>query len=154
MTIGRVGRRIRLIAMGYGLALFLWLSVEDNTVWPVTLFGVGLSALMLILTFSDKLSGRQIPMRFLPLTAAAFGGLMGMGTAVATAALMFFKNAVHAHVFLDYPLGLMIAIVQRSFVWAAAGALMALGLVLAWLALRSDSVNHEQFAEEVAEDAS
>lgn len=30
-------RRLRLMTMGYGLLLFIWLTPEDNTVWPVAL---------------------------------------------------------------------------------------------------------------------
>lgn len=153
MTIPRTGHRLRIIGLLYGFGLFLWLSVEDNAIWPVTVFGFGLSALMAALTFSDKLGGKRFPLRVLLPVATIFGALVGLGTAIATATLMFFKNALHAHVSWDYPLGLMLAIVQRAFAWASAGALAGLGLTLGWLALDSKTTSYGQNTEEVAKDA-
>jgi hypothetical protein len=149
MTIPHVGRRLRIIGLLYGFGLFLWMSVEDNAVWPVTLFGFGLSALMAALTFLDKLGGKKLPVRVLLPVVITSGALVGLGTAIATAVLMFFKNALHAHMFWDYPPGLILAIVRRAFAWASAGALVGLGLTLGWLALSS----YEQNTEEVAKDA-
>lgn len=134
-------RRLRWLALSYGLALWLWLSVEDTAVWPAVLFGLGLATLMLALTFLDKLNLRWLPI---------FGLLVGLGTAVASTVLMFFKNAVHAHVFWDFPPGLMFAILQRAWVWAAAGGLVGLGLTL-WI--KSFKHDHKQPSQEVAEDA-
>lgn len=150
MTIPHAGRRLRLLTLAYGGMLLLWLSAEDSAVWPVTGFGLGLATLMLLLTLSDKLGGRRIPARVLPLAASLIGAVVGLGTAVTTVLLMFFKNAVHAHVFLDFPPGLMLAIVQRAPVWGLVGGLGGLGLALMWLALR---LHDEQYAEEVAEDS-
>jgi hypothetical protein len=64
------------------------------------------------------------------------GAADGLGTSVATAVLMFFKNARHAHVFPDYPAGMIIAVLERAPLWAAAGALAGLSIGLAWLALQ------------------
>lgn len=138
-------RRLRLLALGYGVALWLWFSVEDNAVWPAVIFGLLVTLILLAFTFFDKLKDVWV----LP----ALAGLAGMGTAVATAALMFFKNAMHAHVFWDFPPGLMIAILQRAFAWAAVGGLAGLGLTLLWLWLKSSFYDRKQLSQEVAEDS-
>jgi len=38
-------RRTGLLAIGYGVLLFLWLTPEDSEVWSVTRLGFGLAAL-------------------------------------------------------------------------------------------------------------
>ncbi len=129
-------RWARRLALGYGAALFLWLSVEDNAVWPVTLFGLGLCVLIMGLTTLDRINLTTVPAHWLPVVSTVFGLLVGIGTAVATAGLMFFKNALHAHVFLDFPPALMLALLQRAPQWGAAGALIGLSVGLVWLAVR------------------
>ncbi|NWG16722.1 MAG: hypothetical protein HXY41_08815 [Chloroflexi bacterium] len=126
----RPGRRARLFALPFGLALLLWLSLEDTHIWPVALLGLGLSALLNLFFVLDKLGGQAIPRRYaLPLAALA-GVLIGLGASIAAAGLMFFKNALHAHVFLDFPPGLMLAMLERAPAWALAGGLFGLGLAL------------------------
>lgn len=131
----RPGRRIRWAGLLYGLALLLWLSVEDNHVWPVAALGAGLAALLALVNLLGRLGGQDVPARCAVVGAAALGALVGLGAAVATAALMLFKNALHAHLFLDYPPGLMLALLSRAPVWALAGGLVGLGLLLLWMAL-------------------
>ncbi len=130
MRLPSTGRWPQRLALIYGAALFLWFSVEDNTVWPVTLFGLGLAMLIMGLTTLGKIGQKVIPVRALLPLAAWFGGLTGLGTSIATAGLMFFKNALHAHVFLDFPPGLMLAILERAPVWGAVGMLVGCGLGL------------------------
>jgi hypothetical protein len=150
VTIPVAGRRARLIVMGYGAALFLWMSVEDNAVWPVTLYGVGLAALIVNLTLSDKIGGKFILPRWLPLAGALWGGLNGLSANLAVTGLMFFKNAIHAHFFLDYPPALMLAMMGRAPGWTAAGSLIGIGLALAWLSKLTRK--HERTAKTVAEE--
>ncbi len=149
MKIPVAGRRTRLIAMGYGLALFLWMSVEDNAVWPVTLHGLGLAALIVNLALLDKMGGKFIPPRYLPFAGALWGALIGLGASLAVTGLMFFKNAVHAHFFLDYPPELMLAILRRAPAWTIAGSLAGIGLALAWLSKLPKK--NESTPEEMAE---
>lgn len=149
MKIPFPGRRTRLIAIGYGLALFQWMSVEDNAVWPAALYGLGLAALIVNLTLLDKMGGKHIPLRYLAFAGALWGALLGLGTSLAVTGLMFFKNAVHAHFFLDYPPELMLAMLRRAPVWTAAGSLIGIGLTLVWLSIHSKK--HERTSEEMAE---
>ena len=132
-------RRTRLLTLAYGLTLFLWFSWEDNYVWPVAAFGVGLSLLLVALTVMNKLGGRMISGRYVPLTAVVLGALVGLGGAIATTGLMFFKNALHAHLFFDYPAQLMLAMLERAPIWGLAGALVGFGGGLLWLAARPAS---------------
>jgi hypothetical protein len=136
MRLPRLGRWSRLLALGYGIALFGWLSVEDVETWPAALFGLGLSSLIVVLWTLDKMGGHRLAARHMPAGGLLLGAVIGLGASVATALLMFFKNARHAHVFPDYPAGMIVAMLERAPLWAAAGALAGLGLALAWLALR------------------
>jgi hypothetical protein len=77
-----------------------------------------------------------IAARALPLAGALLGAALGLAAALTAATLMFFKNALHAHVFLDYPPALIGAMLARGPVWLLAGALLGLGAALGWLALR------------------
>jgi hypothetical protein len=137
MRIPAAGPRARLIALAYGGGLMLWLSLEENSVAAAAALGLGLAALMLVLTTADKLGGRRIAAHAVPLAGALLGAAIGLGAAVASAGLMFFKNALHAHVFPDYPPGLIGALLGRGPAWTLAGALLGLGAGLAWLALRA-----------------
>lgn len=149
MKIPIAGRRTRLVAMGYGLALFLWMSVEDNAIWPVTLYGVGLAALIVNLTILDKIGGKFIPPRYLLFAGVLWGALLGLSASLAAAGLMFFKNAVHAHFFPDYPPGLMLAMLGRAPAWIAAGSLVGIGLTL--VQLSTYTKKHGRTPEEMAE---
>jgi hypothetical protein len=137
MRLPAPGRRARLLGLVYGGIIFLWFSVEDNAVWPVAALGAGLSALIVSLTTMDKIGGSIVAARFIPLLMALMGGVIGLGASVTVVALMFFKNALHAHIFPDFPPALMLAMLQRAPAWAAAGALLGCGLGLAWIALRT-----------------
>ncbi len=131
------GPRARLAALGYGAALLLWLSLEDSGVAAAALLGLGLAAFALGLAAADRLGGRRIAARAVPLAGALAGAALGLGAALAAAGLMFFKGALHAHVFLDYPPGLIGATLARGPAWALAGALAGCGGGLALLALRA-----------------
>ena len=136
MRLPRPGRRSRLLALMYGTAVFVWLSLEDVSVWPAAVFGTLLAILISVLVVLDKLGGRWIPAGRVPLLGIAGGAVAGLGSSVGIAALMFFKNARHAHLFPDYPAPQMLAVLERAPLWAIAGGLTGLSLGLGWLALR------------------
>ena len=129
-------RRLRWLALLYGAAALLWLSREDNDVAMVTVLGVGLALLLLSRAVLGRMDGGQISSRDRVAGAVVLGALAGLGSAVATIGLMLFKNALHAHLFLDYPPLVMLGILQRAPAWTLAGVLAGLGLALAWLGLR------------------
>ena len=127
-------RRLRWLTLGYGLLVFLWLSPEDTRVTPVAALGLGLSVLLVILAITGKAGGRQIPALFLIPGGVVLGAITGVGAAITTTGLMLIKNGLHAHLFLDYPPRLMLAILERAPKWGVAGALVGLSLALIWLA--------------------
>jgi hypothetical protein len=133
------GRRTRLAALAYGLILLVWLSLEDQTVGPVALLGLGLGLIVVTLTIFAKLGGMVIAARLVPLGLLLVGVLVGVAGCIAAVLLMFFKNALHAHLYLDFPPGLMLAMLARTPAWALAGGLAGLGIGLGWLALRRES---------------
>ena len=132
------GRRSRWLLLVYGIIAFLWLSLEDVTLGPVIMIGASGAILIVILTSFDKLGGRSIALWRLPLLTLLLGSLSGLGASLWITALMFFKNARHGHLYPDYPLERMLAMLARGPAWALAGALIGLSLGLAWLALRKD----------------
>ncbi len=130
------GLWLRWCLIVYGISLFIWLSLEDSTLWPVTLLGIAGALLLLIWHALGRL--HPLAARWLPLLTLAGGLVVGLGSRVLIVALMFFKNARHAHLYPDYPPLLMLTTLQSAAVWALAGALVGLSLGLAWLALRRD----------------
>jgi hypothetical protein len=127
---------IRLLATALGLLIFLWLTPEDNQVWPVAALGAGLSMLAGGMIVLRHFGGQTIPARCVPLGAALLGALVGLGASLAVTGLMFFKNALHAHLFLDYPVSMMLSVLGRAPGWAVAGSFVGLAAALAWLAVK------------------
>lgn len=132
-------RWLRWAILLYGISTFVWLSLEDSSLVPVTLLGMVGALLALIATTLPKLSQRPLTLPWLLPGALLAGATVGLGSRVLTVALMFFKNARHAHVFLDYPPEIMLATLQTVPPWTLAGALIGLSLSLGWLALRPDA---------------
>ena len=135
-TIPRLDYRFRLIVIGYGLVLLLWMSLEDTHTEPVVVLGVVLSLLVSLQTLLRRMGGHGVSVRQLLLILSLGGGLVGVGASISTALLMFFKNAWHAHLFLDFPPGIMLAILERAPAWGLAGVLIGVGIGLSWLAVR------------------
>ncbi len=125
--------RLRSIALGYGLLLFVWLTPEDSTVWPVAVLGVGLAILSVVWMVKRRLGGSAFAARYVPIGAGLLGGIVGLGGALAAAGFMFFKNALHAHAFWDYPPAMVVAMLSRAPSWALAGGLAGMGIGLLWV---------------------
>lgn len=113
-------------ALIYGAILLGWLTPEENGVVSVTLLGVGASLLIGIGAY------HRLPqsLRHSPLGLPLWGALIGAGSTLTTILLMFFKTALHSHLFPDYPLFLMLAMLERLPSWALAGALLGAGVSL------------------------
>jgi hypothetical protein len=129
-------RRARLLTLGYGISVFLWLRIEDNSLLPAVVAGLGLSLLAAFLWLTNNLGGKGLRLRYVLPGAALLGALCGLGAATATTGMMLLKNGMHGHVFPDFPFGVIVEILQRAPMWALAGGLAGLGLVLAWWALK------------------
>jgi hypothetical protein len=127
-------RALPWLALIYGVIALLWLSREDNDVVWVVMLGGALSLLLVAFAVTGHLGGRRMTAFSLLVGSVLLGLLAGLGTAVAAILLMLFKNAWHAHLFLDYPPPLMLGILERAPAWALAGGFAGLGLALALLA--------------------
>src|SRR5688572_29297128 len=139
LQIPNPNRRLRLIIIAYGLLLFIWFTPEDNHVWPAIQLGLGMTALVVIWNLLWRLGGKTVTRQYVLSGAVILGALIGAGTSLTTAALMFFKNALHAHLFVDYPTPLLLAVLERAPVWGIAGGLAGLGAGLTWFSLRQDT---------------
>jgi hypothetical protein len=128
-------RRTRLLTIGYGVMVFFWLRIEDNSVLPAVIGGLGLSLLGAHLWLTKNLSGKILRLGYLVIGSVSFGVVCGLATSAVAAGLMLLKNGMHGHVFPDFPFGVIVEILQRAPVWALAGGLAGLGLALAWWAL-------------------
>lgn len=120
---------LRLTTIAIGIACLLWLSLEDTDTLPVALLGTSLSVVLIAswwqrLPDSDR-SGRQ-GVLVLVLT----GSLAGSSSVVATTLLMFFKTAWHGHLYPDYPILMLVAMLERLPVWALAGAFLGLAIAV------------------------
>ncbi len=129
-----VGRWLRLCGLVYGLLVFLWLSPEDSLIAPPLMLGV-VGVLLLLTRWLLRWRGGQ-RVALVPL-AAGMGAAAGAGGVLAAVALMFFKNALHAHEFADYPLGLLLTLLARAPLWGLIGLLLGIGLALYGMATRA-----------------
>ena len=100
--------------------------------WPVALLGLGLSLLSVLWLVWRRLGGTVFAARYVPMGAGLLGEIVGLGGAVASAGLMFFKNALHAHAFWDFPPAMVVAMFTRAPSWALAGGLAGAGIGLLW----------------------
>lgn len=138
VTLPRIPRRWqRLIVIGGGLAVFLWLRLEDHGVVPAIIMGLILAGLALIVWLWPRLANRPLKPGRLVLLAALSGVELGLLTALAAAFLMLLKNGFHGHLNPDYPAGVILDTLVRAPIWALAGGLLAAALTLVWLAARS-----------------
>lgn len=129
----RPNAALRLLTVAFGVVLFLWFSLEDNQTWPVVLLGLGSTGLIVLWSVLGRLGGQTIEPRYVTLGGLLIGALSGLGASVAVTLLMFFKNAWHAHVFLDYPVPMLLAMLGRAPFWTVAGALAGLGIAILWV---------------------
>ncbi|MYD11530.1 MAG: hypothetical protein F4X02_15985 [Chloroflexi bacterium] len=120
-----------------GLAILFWSGLEDNDASAVTLLGA-LSSVSLTLWLLSRVA---VGFALTPHHAALTGALTGALAALCTAALMLFKNLRHAHIFPDYPAGMLLAALERLPFWAIAGALAGLGIGLLLAARLSEGDN-------------
>jgi hypothetical protein len=123
----------RWIVVLWALLLFYWLGLEDDTLWPVVILGMGSSLLLLMQAVQGRYGGQQITRKLLPYWAALVGAIIGLGGGLCTAALMLFKNVRHAHILPDYPVEIIGAVLGLMPIWAIAGAMIAASIALLWI---------------------
>jgi hypothetical protein len=122
--------RARFFLLGYGLVIFIWMSLEDNGTLTVSLLGVGLATALILYQTLERIGGKALAMRFYFPLLIGLGALIGAASSLTTILLMFFKTAWHGHGFPDYPLELMRDMLFRLPAWALAGSLLSFALIL------------------------
>jgi hypothetical protein len=137
MLIPQRGRKIRWLLILCGLAVFLWSSPEDNGVLPPVLLGAVCSVALMLWWGMGWFGGKTLSMQTVLGIAALLGGMGGLATSLIAALLMLLKNLRHAHIFPDYPLPLIGAVLERAPFWGLAGALAGVGAVFLYVTLKS-----------------
>lgn len=131
MMIPNRPRWLLLLSLAYLPVATFWLGPEDS-IWLAAVLGWLGSALGVANAVTVRLGGRTVGGRKGLMLAVGIGLAVGVGAGVVTVALMLMKTAAHSHgPFPDFPATVVVGIVARMPVWAAAGALagLALGLV-------------------------
>lgn len=136
LTIPRRSTRLRLMALAGGGGVFLWSSLEDTNVLPVTLLGSGLALILLLLWVAERFGGKTFMGRNAVMAAALLGAAWGLAASLAVALLMLVKNGLHGHLFPDYPFGMIAEILARAPLWALAGIFAGIGALLAEWGIR------------------
>lgn len=121
-------RRLRLVSIGLGIALFLWLPFEDVRLFWVSLFGAALCLLaavhVLVRLPAGSLRGPAWrPVWILTLAGAA----AGLGTPLAALLLMAFKSGLHGHGFPDFTPRQVETTLLSAPLCVAGGLLVGLG---------------------------
>lgn len=122
-------RLLSLITLAYGIAAFLWLTPEDS-IWLAAVFGTLGACVLAAHTVFKIAGGRDLPRRVWFPGVIVLGGAIGAGATLVTAVLMLIKTSLHSHLFPDYPLTVLLGILARAPVWAAAGALAGFAIAL------------------------
>lgn len=132
------GLRSRLLLLASGGLTLLWLSVEDNSVLPVTVLGTWLAGLLLVIWTGRQYGAQDLPLRLWLPGAGLLGVIGGAAATLMIVALMFFKTAWHSHLFPDYPSQMMLDMLAGLPLRALAGGCIGLAAGLLWLAVRRD----------------
>jgi hypothetical protein len=115
-------RRLRLAGLGLLAAFLAWLPVEDvRAGWPLGLAAGGCAWGAWAVQVRRGWRGGRL---------AALGTAAGLAVAPLAVGLMLFKSGLHAHGFLDFGPGELLAMLAGAPLWMAAGALVG------WLAAR------------------
>jgi len=113
----------RWLALGWGATALLWLGLEDSNALLVAGLGLWGALLSMLQPSTAAISAK-------PWGWTVLGALGGAWASILATALMFFKNAWHAHPFPDYPPAMLLAMLERLPWWALVGALLGLAFTL------------------------
>jgi hypothetical protein len=130
---GSICNRLLLL---WAIVCLAWLNLEARSVSVVSGLACTAVSLFAIRTLLARVAGRTATLPQMAAGAALFGVCVGLASAIATACLMLFKTALHAHPIPDYSLLQIVGMIERSPAWALAGALFSLGIVLILASLR------------------
>lgn len=121
---------MRIAAILLGIAILVWLSIEDSDERRALLLAGLLSLLISVIVWA-RIRGR-LKIYWFPI----FGALCGLLVPVLAVLLMALKTGLHGHIVPDFTLAQVSAVLQLTPIWVAAGALIGLGITI-WYALHS-----------------
>ncbi|MCK6577587.1 MAG: hypothetical protein L6Q98_05725 [Anaerolineae bacterium] len=125
-TIMAMLRRFRRAVLSLcAVGLLIWMGVEDHSAATPVVFGFIFSGLFIL-----HRDGRMLGHRSTEVALILAGSGIGLGTALTAALLMVIKTGWHAHLFPDFPPGMILDVLARAPWWGAAGAFVGLGAAL------------------------
>jgi hypothetical protein len=110
----------RLAAFGLGVAVLIWIPIEDTTIWWVTLFSVLICTLAggyAAVVFESRGGKSWFVFPFV-------GTIAGVLVTPLALFLMAFKTGIHGHGAPDFTPSQVEAVLQRFPVWVAIGFLV------------------------------
>lgn len=122
----------RITGLILGIAIFLWLPVEDQNELPVIIFSA------IICTWASTkflVSQNQNDMQ-LVVRHTLVGIAGGLAIAPVAMLLMAIKTGIHGHETPDFLIGQMKMVLSRSFYFVISGLLVSLGVAMWRLAKR------------------
>jgi len=123
-------KRARHLLLVSGIAVLLWSGMEDHDALLVTLLGTVLATAATMMLLASHGLRPAIARGSRPRKGALAGALIGTLASLATPLLMLFKDLRHAHIYPDYPAGMMLATLEKMPAWALAGGLAGFGIGL------------------------
>lgn len=130
---------MRFLFILIGIALLLWLPVEERGVSGALVFAAGISLLgvLSLLWKFEHATGERRSVRQRVLYYGALGAGGGVMVSLIAMLLLAFKTGIHAHGLPDYSAEQVAAILRQTPAWTLTG--LALGLVGAVLRGRGDA---------------
>lgn len=144
ISIPKPNNKLRWLIIGYTIFIFIWTGRESTNIRTMTLISFGITLLAITTWTLNRYGGQQISVRTGAMMFTLIGAIIGFGTTVTTAVMMMFINIRHSHIRPDYPPELVGAILQRSPLWAVAGVLVGLALILFWVAVQPTPDSEQQ----------
>jgi hypothetical protein len=124
---------MRLLALALGIALLLWLPIEDVSEQSVVVFAALVSAWLALRYWLTVQPGEiRYWLRYL-----LVGALTGLLVTPLALFLMALKTGLHGHNIPDFTLEQMQAVFYRTPIWVFVGLLFGLGVALLRLARTS-----------------
>lgn len=113
----------RIASLIIGAACFLWLSIEDNNLIGVFIFGLLFSGLLAIqLAYSRNEVGWITRCR-----SVIAGFLGGIFTPIIALTLMILKNGLHLHTVPEYTSVQLLTVIRSAPIWVLVGAIAGFG---------------------------
>lgn len=111
---------LRWIGISIGALGFIWLPIEDQSLWFATLLSAAVSAwlaLRYIYNQTDSPSLKKL---------STIGVLSGALVTPMAVILIVFKSGLHSHGFLEFPLSKLVSYLINTIWWSLLGILVSI----------------------------